>query len=68
MRRESQQIIPNLYLGPFQASINLDKLQALGITHMWVSVGACTALRRCLAGGPGGARGIVLEEAGGGGR
>lgn len=36
MRREAQQIIPGLLLGPFQASTNADKLRALGVTHMWV--------------------------------
>jgi serine/threonine/tyrosine-interacting protein len=34
MRREAQMIIPQLYLGPFQASINLDKMLAMGITHV----------------------------------
>lgn len=34
MRREAQLIIPGVYLGPFQASTNLNKLETLGITHM----------------------------------
>lgn len=36
MRREAQTIIPNLYLGPFQASTSLHRLKQLGVTHMWV--------------------------------
>ncbi|KZP26267.1 phosphatases II [Athelia psychrophila] len=34
MRRESQEILPGLLLGPFQASKNLEKLQWLKITHI----------------------------------
>jgi serine/threonine/tyrosine-interacting protein len=34
MRRECQEIIPNLYLGPFVASKSLETLQGLQITHM----------------------------------
>ncbi|ODO08110.1 hypothetical protein I350_03694 [Cryptococcus amylolentus CBS 6273] len=34
MRREAQLIIPNLYLGPFQASLNAAKMKAMGITHV----------------------------------
>lgn len=34
MRREPQEIIPKLWLGPFQASTNLAKMQALGLTHV----------------------------------
>jgi serine/threonine/tyrosine-interacting protein len=34
MRREAQQILPNLYLGPFQASTNLARLREKRITHM----------------------------------
>lgn len=36
MRRECQEIAPGLYLGPFQVSKELNKLQALSITHMCV--------------------------------
>lgn len=36
MRRECQEILPNLYLGPFVASKSLDVLQSLKITHMYV--------------------------------
>lgn len=39
MRREAQLIIPNLYLGPFQSSINLARMKSMGITH--VSVFSC---------------------------
>ncbi|KAF8513786.1 protein-tyrosine phosphatase-like protein, partial [Gautieria morchelliformis] len=34
MRRECQEIIPRLHLGPFQVSKSLDTLQQLGITHI----------------------------------
>lgn len=34
MRRECQEILPGLFLGPFQASKSLDTLQRLGITHI----------------------------------
>ncbi|KAF8583323.1 phosphatases II [Ramaria rubella] len=34
MRRECQEIIPGLYLGPFQVSKSLETLQHLGITHI----------------------------------
>jgi len=34
MRRECQDIIPGLLLGPFQVSKQLDKLTAMGITHI----------------------------------
>ncbi|WWC70249.1 uncharacterized protein I206_104199 [Kwoniella pini CBS 10737] len=34
MRREAQQIIPGLYLGPFQSSTNLTKMKMMGITHV----------------------------------
>ncbi|WVQ80651.1 hypothetical protein IAT38_002756 [Cryptococcus sp. DSM 104549] len=34
MRREAQLIIPGLYLGPFQASLNANKMRAMGITHV----------------------------------
>ncbi|KAK2459671.1 hypothetical protein APHAL10511_008316 [Amanita phalloides] len=34
MRRECQEIIPNLYLGPFVASKSLETLKSLGISHI----------------------------------
>jgi hypothetical protein len=34
MRRECQEILPGLLLGPFQASKSLELLQSLQITHM----------------------------------
>ncbi|EJC97989.1 phosphatases II [Fomitiporia mediterranea MF3/22] len=34
MRRECQEILPNVLLGPFQASKSLETLQRLGITHI----------------------------------
>lgn len=34
MRREAQEILPGLYLGPFQASTNMAKLRSMGVTHM----------------------------------
>lgn len=34
MRREAQEILPNLYLGPFQASTNLGRLRSMGIAYM----------------------------------
>jgi hypothetical protein len=34
MRRECQEILPGLLLGPFQASKSLELLQGLQITHM----------------------------------
>ena len=34
MRRECQEILPGLLLGPFQASKSLDTLKSLGVTHM----------------------------------
>lgn len=36
MRREAQLIIPGLYLGPFQASLNSNKMKQMGITHVSV--------------------------------
>lgn len=39
MRREAQQIVPGVYLGPFQASTSLSNLRNLGITHMCVPPG-----------------------------
>ncbi|KAH6911543.1 protein-tyrosine phosphatase-like protein [Coprinopsis sp. MPI-PUGE-AT-0042] len=34
MRRECQEILPGLFLGPFVASKSLETLQSLGITHV----------------------------------
>ncbi|KAF5309368.1 hypothetical protein D9611_013995 [Ephemerocybe angulata] len=34
MRRECQEILPGLFLGPFVASKSLETLQSLGITHI----------------------------------
>ncbi|KDE03834.1 hypothetical protein MVLG_05718 [Microbotryum lychnidis-dioicae p1A1 Lamole] len=34
MRREAQQILPGLFIGPFQPSWNLETLNRLGITHI----------------------------------
>ena len=36
MRREAQLIVPSLYLGPFQSSIRLQQMKAMGITHVCV--------------------------------
>jgi hypothetical protein len=36
MRRECQEILPGLILGPLQAAKSLDVLQGLGITHVYV--------------------------------
>lgn len=36
MRRQCQEILPRLYLGPLQASKSLDTLLSLGITHVYV--------------------------------
>ncbi|GMK55333.1 hypothetical protein CspeluHIS016_0203890 [Cutaneotrichosporon spelunceum] len=34
MRREAQAVLPNLYLGPFQAGTNLERLREKRITHI----------------------------------
>ncbi|KAL5501603.1 hypothetical protein ACEPAH_8863 [Sanghuangporus vaninii] len=34
MRRECQEILPNVFLGPFQASKSLETLKRIGITHI----------------------------------
>ncbi len=34
MRRDSQEVIPGLYIGPLQSSKDLTKLQSSGITHV----------------------------------
>jgi serine/threonine/tyrosine-interacting protein len=36
MRRECQEILPGLWLGPFLASKNLEVLQSINLTHMYV--------------------------------
>lgn len=36
MRRQCQEILPGLLLGPLQASKDLDTLKSLGVTHMYV--------------------------------
>jgi serine/threonine/tyrosine-interacting protein len=36
MRRECQEILPGLILGPLQAAKSLDILQRLGVTHVYV--------------------------------
>jgi len=39
MRRECQEILPGLLLGPFVASKSLETLVNLGVTHMCVNFG-----------------------------
>ncbi|GAA5936903.1 uncharacterized protein JCM15063_000096 [Sporobolomyces koalae] len=34
MRREAQEVVPGLYIGPFQPSCKLEILRALGVTHV----------------------------------
>jgi hypothetical protein len=36
MRRECQEILPGLILGPLQVSKSLNLLQGLGVTHVYV--------------------------------
>ncbi|EER14054.1 ser/thr/tyr interacting protein, putative [Perkinsus marinus ATCC 50983] len=36
MKREAQEILPNLYLGPFGCARDLDVLRRVGITHIVV--------------------------------
>ena len=36
MRRECQEILPGLILGPLQVAKSLDVLRALGVTHVCV--------------------------------
>jgi hypothetical protein len=38
MRRDCQEIIPGLLLGPYLVSRDLDKLRKLGISHMYVFI------------------------------
>lgn len=35
MRRQSQLIIPGLYLGPVQSALNSQKMKEIGITHVY---------------------------------
>jgi hypothetical protein len=44
MRRQCQEIIPRILLGPFIVSKSLQTLQELGITHMFVLVKCSSAL------------------------
>ena len=37
MRRQCQEILPGVLLGPLQASKSLETLLSLGVTHMYVS-------------------------------
>jgi serine/threonine/tyrosine-interacting protein len=37
MRRECQEILPGLLLGPFVASKSLETLLSLGVTHMYIT-------------------------------
>lgn len=32
--RQAQEILPNLFVGPYQSSNNLDLMQAMGLTHV----------------------------------
>ena len=41
MRRDCQEIIPGLLLGPYLVSRDLEKLRKLGITHMCASIQGC---------------------------
>ncbi|MBW0502817.1 hypothetical protein O181_042532 [Austropuccinia psidii MF-1] len=34
MRRQAQEVLPSIYLGPYQSSRDLNTLQQLGITHI----------------------------------
>lgn len=34
MRREAQEILPNLLIGPYQSSRNLQYMQSLNLTHV----------------------------------
>mmetsp|Transcript_20766 Transcript_20766/g.42239 ORF Transcript_20766/g.42239 Transcript_20766/m.42239 type:complete len:184 (-) Transcript_20766:82-633(-) len=36
MRREMQEILPNVYLGPYGAAKDLESLQAVGVTHVLI--------------------------------
>ena len=47
MRRECQEILPGLILGPLQAAKSLNVLQALGVTHVYVPSTFPSARDRC---------------------
>ena len=44
MRRECQEILPGLILGPLQAAKSLDILRGLQVTHVYVSVSSLLPL------------------------
>ena len=46
MRRDCQEIIPGLLLGPYLVSRDLEKLRKLGITHMCASIQGCFTQRK----------------------
>ena len=46
MRRDCQEIIPGLLLGPYLVSRDLEKLRKLGITHMCASIQGCLSQRK----------------------
>jgi hypothetical protein len=46
MRRDCQEIIPGLLLGPYLVSRELDKLRKLGISHMYAFIQACYTQRK----------------------
>lgn len=41
MRRQCQEILPGVLLGPMQASKSLETLQSFGVTHMYVPLYDC---------------------------
>ena len=43
MRRECQEILPGLFLGPFVASKSLETLTSLKVSHMYVDDSSQTA-------------------------
>lgn len=50
MRRDCQEIIPGLLLGPYLVSRDLEKLRKLGISHMYASIqGYFAQMQRCRA-------------------
>ena len=46
MRRDCQEIIAGLLLGPYLVSRDLEKLRKLGISHMYASIQSCYAKHR----------------------
>lgn len=46
MRRDCQEIIPGLLLGPYLVSRDLDKLRKLGISHMYAFIQVCYSQRK----------------------